>query len=64
MANKNAGIVLMDKGEAARIHTASQTTTTAHQKWIDPKATFSDDDQSIDARMWRLGRDHREMGAR
>jgi hypothetical protein len=29
---------------------------TKHVDWRDPAATFSDDDQSLEARMWRLAR--------
>lgn len=32
--------------------------------WEEPKAKYADGDESIDARMWRLRRDHIEMGAR
>lgn len=29
-----------------------------------PKPKFAEDDNSIDARMWRLLQDHRRMGSR
>lgn len=32
--------------------------------WEDPKAKYADDDNSPDARAWRVLRDHREMGSR
>lgn len=45
-------------GRAARERAEVQPSPTG---WRDPNANYADDDNSIDARMWRLSEDHRRM---
>jgi hypothetical protein len=59
------GQVLMDKAEAQRIHEENTRPDEGQvPDWDNARKRYSDDDGSIDARMWRLERDLREQGAR
>lgn len=51
-------------GRAARQVAAAQDPGTGLPAWDRPRAKYADSDDSIDARMWRLKRDHRDMGVR
>lgn len=43
---------------------AKKTEPKAEKVAEQPRKKFADDDNSIDARMWRLEQDHIRMGAR
>lgn len=45
-------------------HAGAQDVSRNLPDWDKPRAKYADDDQTIDARMWRLKRDHVEMGSR
>lgn len=59
MATGAVGKAARQAAKDAQSHFDGQLPT-----WDRPDAKYKDDDNSIDARMWRLKQDHIEMGSR